>query len=283
MRQIQPTIIDSLAKNLLSNLRCKSRLWVLCYHSATDKMTGTIPSTTHNLNTLAIHLQLLQYYGFNFVSGLQVSESLLQHKSLPPYPVLVTVDDGFKNFRTKILPFFEQLQVPSIVFITTDYIDSDYIYTFSGWIRGDTGSCSSTEDIHEDFLSLSSDDIRYLGKHPLVEVGAHTCTHPFLTRIPLDEACSEIKRSKTRLEQILNQNVDFFAYPHGDYSDEITSYVARHFALAFTVNRGTNGPDSNPIKLNRYSLKPKDTINSLRSYIFCFYDLIRLFDGYRGK
>lgn len=52
----------------------------------------------------------------------------------------------------------------------------------------------------------------------LVEVGAHTVTHPLLSRLPRDLQLREMRAGKTRLEGILGRAVTAFAYPHGDNS-----------------------------------------------------------------
>ncbi|MGF1681166.1 polysaccharide deacetylase family protein [Photobacterium minamisatsumaniensis] len=65
-------------------------------------------------------------------------------------------------------------------------------------------------------FSLSWDQIRQLDKHPLVTVGAHTVTHPNLTRLSDKLARQEMTQSLMRL----NDNgvaVSHFSYPYGCY------------------------------------------------------------------
>ncbi len=279
----QISIIDRVAKSFLSKKICKNRLWILCYHSVSDRENSLVPSTSIDVKSLVQQINLLQYYGFTFVSGLQVEDFFYKNKPLPDYPVLITVDDGFKNYQTKILPVFEQFQIPSILFVTTNYIDRKKAYAFVDWIKNDVCYPIPSESVDNEFVSLTLEDIICLGKHPLVEIGAHTCSHPFLTKLPLKHACEEILQSKKKLEEILQEKIKYFSYPHGDYSNEIISKVSKHFTLAFTINRGTNGRGSIRHKLNRNSVKRKQSLSSLRKYIFCIYDFIRLFDKFRSK
>jgi peptidoglycan/xylan/chitin deacetylase (PgdA/CDA1 family) len=62
-----------------------------------------------------------------------------------------------------------------------------------------------------------------------VEIGAHTMSHPILTRVDLQQARSEIVRSKQRLEEITAAPVRCFAYPNGT---PVRDYDASHVALA---------------------------------------------------
>ncbi|HEX9107683.1 MAG TPA: polysaccharide deacetylase family protein, partial [Longimicrobiales bacterium] len=62
---------------------------------------------------------------------------------------------------------------------------------------------------------LAGEEIRKLGAAPLIEIGAHTLTHPLLAALPLEEQWREIEASKRRLQSILRAPVDSFAYPYG--------------------------------------------------------------------
>jgi peptidoglycan/xylan/chitin deacetylase (PgdA/CDA1 family) len=63
-------------------------------------------------------------------------------------------------------------------------------------------------------LMLNETEIRAL--HELgFEIGAHTVTHPILTRIEADAARREIAESKATLEAITGAPVRTFAYPNG--------------------------------------------------------------------
>jgi peptidoglycan/xylan/chitin deacetylase (PgdA/CDA1 family) len=75
-----------------------------------------------------------------------------------------------------------------------------------------------------------------------IEMGAHTASHPILTRISVEEAASEISRSKRRIEDELNKPVTSFAYPNGQLSDfnrEIEERVQQAgLEAAFTLLSG---------------------------------------------
>ena len=60
-------------------------------------------------------------------------------------------------------------------------------------------------------------------------VGAHTVTHPILTRLGLEAARDEMARSKEELEKILGERVDLFAYPNGVPGQD---YAAEHVRMA---------------------------------------------------
>jgi len=75
------------------------------------------------------------------------------------------------------------------------------------------------------------------------EVGAHTLSHPDLTRISIKDAFREISGSKEWLEKLLNHKIEMFAYPKGKYNDKIVELVRQAgFLGARTLNSKTTLP-----------------------------------------
>jgi peptidoglycan/xylan/chitin deacetylase (PgdA/CDA1 family) len=66
---------------------------------------------------------------------------------------------------------------------------------------------------------LSLEEVVALAQGGLIEVGAHTMTHPVLSALPEVLQREEIQRSKARLEELVGRPVTSFSYPHGGNSD----------------------------------------------------------------
>lgn len=66
-----------------------------------------------------------------------------------------------------------------------------------------------------DHRALTGEEIRALAVGGLVEIGAHTMTHPVLSILPRESQRTEIAESKQKLEAILGRPVTSFAYPFG--------------------------------------------------------------------
>lgn len=62
---------------------------------------------------------------------------------------------------------------------------------------------------------LSQGEVAELGRDSLIEIGAHTISHPVLSRLSLGEQEREIRGSKASLEDIIGRPVRSFAYPFG--------------------------------------------------------------------
>jgi hypothetical protein len=91
-----------------------------------------------------------------------------------------------------------------------------------------------------------------------MDIGAHTVTHPILTRVEATMAADEMSRSKQELEQILREPVDLFAYPNGvpqqDYAMEHTA-MAREcgFRAAVSTAWGAASIRSDRFQLPRFT------------------------------
>lgn len=60
-------------------------------------------------------------------------------------------------------------------------------------------------------------DVSMLAQHTLIEVGAHTVTHPVLSTLPASVQLEEILQSRVQLEALLGHSVKSFAYPYGGH------------------------------------------------------------------
>ena len=91
-----------------------------------------------------------------------------------------------------------------------------------------------------------------------VEIGAHTQSHPILASLDEADARDEIQGSKAALEDALQREVRFFAYPNGragaDYLPEHVSLVRQAgFSAALSTDGGANTPGVDPFQLQRFT------------------------------
>jgi peptidoglycan/xylan/chitin deacetylase (PgdA/CDA1 family) len=86
-------------------------------------------------------------------------------------------------------------------------------------------------------------------------MGAHTMTHPIMSRTTPEEAWEEIEGSKTAIERRLGVPVTGFAYPNGgvdDYNETSVRLVRRAgFDWAVTTRRGLNRSTTPLLELRR--------------------------------
>ena len=71
--------------------------------------------------------------------------------------------------------------------------------------------------------SLSMEQQQYIAE--TFEIGSHTISHRLLTRIPLEDAKTEIIDSRKILQDKFNQNIDKFSYPRGYANPDLQKTV----------------------------------------------------------
>ena len=99
---------------------------------------------------------------------------------------------------------------------------------------------------------LSLDEVVTLAQGDLIEIGAHTQTHPALATLPVASQRYEILESKARLEEILGREVTSFSYPHGSLSTKTVAMVREAgFARACSDLADFVGPTPDPFQLPR--------------------------------
>ena len=109
---------------------------------------------------------------------------------------------------------------------------------------------------------LSLEEVGELHEGGLVEIGAHTVTHPILSALPSVSQRHEIRKSKARLETILDRPVSSFAYPYGkprDYTAETVNIVQQAgFACACSSFAGLVRRSSGRFQLPRVYVRNWD-------------------------
>jgi peptidoglycan/xylan/chitin deacetylase (PgdA/CDA1 family) len=106
-------------------------------------------------------------------------------------------------------------------------------------------------------LMMSSAQVKSLRDGGMI-VGGHTCSHPILASLAADEAEREIRDNKARLEAILGEPINLFAYPNGgpgkDYLGEHARMVQRAgYSAAFTTGWGVSRQGDDPFQLARFT------------------------------
>lgn len=108
---------------------------------------------------------------------------------------------------------------------------------------------------------LSVAEIEALANGGLVDIGAHTVTHPALPLFTGAVQRWEIRESGRSLEEILGRPVPGFSYPHGQFTDETVRLVRDAgftHACAATPGPHTASGDPDPFRLGRLMVPDLD-------------------------
>jgi len=92
--------------------------------------------------------------------------------------------------------------------------------------------------------SLSLKDEQWIADN--FEIGSHTISHRYLTKIPISDAIDEVSESRKMLQRKYNQSIDKFCYPRG-YANEQIMYAVEQagYKLARSTEIGHIGEPDN--------------------------------------
>ena len=108
------------------------------------------------------------------------------------------------------------------------------------------------------YRSMSYQELSKLADEGLIDVGAHTVSHPALSNLSASHQEAEIRRSKTDLQDVLGRPITSFAYPFGraeDYTAETAALVRQAgFACACSTRARPLRRDDDVFDLPRFTV-----------------------------
>ena len=215
---IRTLVLGSLG--IVARLMGLYRPTILMYHSIDDSHSAISVSPAK----FRAQLHYLKETGYQVLSLAELASSLRAGRELAPKTAVLTFDDGFISTLTVVLPILKEFGFKATVFVVTGHCGDSNVW----------GHCSNPR-----FPTLTWPQVLQLSKEG-IEIGAHTVSHPKLTKIPLAWAKEEIANSKRMLEECLGQAVLSFAYPYGSYNQQVRNLVEETgFAAACTIESGT--------------------------------------------
>jgi len=161
------------------------------------------------------HLQYLKDNGFEAIQYADLINYMDYGAPLPAKPVMINFDDGFTNAYDVVFPILKKFNMKATLFVITNSVGHG--------------------------LYASWDQLKEMQKSGLMEMGSHTLWHPYLTKS--GKAVKEITESKQKLEKELGVQIDAFAYPYGDWNENVAKMVkdaGYKIGRSFSTGNGIN-------------------------------------------
>jgi peptidoglycan/xylan/chitin deacetylase (PgdA/CDA1 family) len=111
---------------------------------------------------------------------------------------------------------------------------------------------SVPEIARESHRVMTAAEVRQTSASGLVEIGAHSVTHPVLSKLSREEQSSEIRLSRDACRDLVSHSPLAFAYPFGDYDDATLAATAEAgFQIACTTTACCIGRRAESLQLPR--------------------------------
>ena len=226
------------------------KVTILMYHRITDEPVESLREYAVSPGSFAEQMEYLHTRGFQTVSLGDVLDYYQTGRSLPRRAVVITFDDGYLDNYVYAFPVLRRYGFTATIFQVAGHVGG-----VAEWDR----SCGKPVP-----RLMSWGEIRLMADDGIT-FGAHTCSHPFLTRLPLEAATREIAESKAIMEAGLQRKVEFFAYPYKEHSEELRQAVAESgFAAACSSIGGQSDVTDDPFMLKRGIVLRLHTLSDFR-------------------
>ena len=174
---------------------------ILMYHSISDAdgPTSISPAVFRD------QMQAIADEGIPVVTLDDLVAARGAKKTLPDHSIIITFDDGFRDFLDNAAPIFEKHRFPVISYLPT----------------GCMGGVENWQGAHNPPRPLMCwDEVRDLADRGFL-FGSHTISHPDMNSLNSIDLFDEVSQSKKELESKLDRKIDHFAPPYG-LADHLT-------------------------------------------------------------
>jgi peptidoglycan/xylan/chitin deacetylase (PgdA/CDA1 family) len=208
----------------------RKRIVILCFHGVTERLerNRNDHSGLHiRADRFDAQLKYLQSH-YKVISLADFLHAVVNNAQCPERSVVLTFDDGYRNFLTAALPRLTARGMPVSLFLITERIQTKSAVLTEQWSESD------------DEQYLSWDEVRAVREQG-IEIGSHTCTHRKLSELTTAEVKRELHLSQEMLTRYLSQDQFSLAYPYGAYSETVIGITHQlNYSCALTTDAGTN-------------------------------------------
>lgn len=197
------------------------RVPVLMYHYirvnpvASDRVGYGLSVTPADF---AAQMEWIVRNGYHAVFPSELMSAMTQGAPLPTKPIVLTFDDGYRDFYDQAWPMLKQYGLKSANGVVTTFAD-----------KGDRG----------DTQYMTWNMVQELDQSGMVEIASHTLSHSDLTKMSVVQRWSELSRSKEVIEGKLGHACATVIYPSGRYDGATVADAKRAgYQIAFTTNDG---------------------------------------------
>lgn len=132
---------------------------------------------------------------------------------------VLTFDDGYRDFYTQVFPLLQRWRLPATLFVTTGFVEERVAYPMLSYPK------LAVEPVTWEMVGE-------MAESGLVTLGAHTHTHPVLTKVSPTQIEEELARPIELFQQRLGIKPQHFCYPRAIWNPTVEKMVARYYESA---------------------------------------------------
>ena len=188
-------------------------------------------------------MQYLVDNGYETVDLYDMSLAIANKAELPAKPVIITLDDGYRDNYENAFPILQELGLKATFFVTTEFIDQ-MNPNYMDWAMVEEMAAAG------------------------MRVEPHSKTHPDLTIHDREQIIWEVLGSQETIASHTGFRPRYFAYPGGRYNDEVINIVSElDFWGAVTTANGLWHGFNNRFEWGRVRMRYTTAIAELAGMI----------------
>lgn len=210
---------------------------ILLYHSVSPEASSRYRRYCVSRQQFVAHMRCIRDEGYTPLGVSALRDAIATGALLPHRPVVLSFDDGLRDFFEGGLPVLSELGFPA-----TLYVVAGLVGRTATWLR-DEGEADRPLMTWAQLREAAT-----LG----IECGAHGLRHLPLDVLPARAYEDEIVAPKAILEDGLGQAVRTFAYPYGYHTSAIKARVREAgYDSACAVRHAMSHPTDDPYAMAR--------------------------------
>jgi peptidoglycan/xylan/chitin deacetylase (PgdA/CDA1 family)/cyclopropane fatty-acyl-phospholipid synthase-like methyltransferase len=198
------------------------RIPILAYHRIAEDGPEALSRWRVDPGAFRNQLRLLRSHGFHAVSSEDVQAHYVSQNPFPGRPVLITFDDGYRDFADVAWPILFAHDFLAEVFLVSDLVGDAAIWD-AGY--GEPAALMDWPTIER----LHNEGVRF---------GSHLASHTPAPNLRAANLFDEADRSRRILESRLKSSVFSIAAPYGDIDDSLRYAAA---VSGYTIGFASDG------------------------------------------
>lgn len=221
---------------------------ILMYHSIADDGPEELKPYRVTPRAFTEQLRYLRRLGFHSITLDEWASSIVTRKPLAGRPIILTFDDGYKNFFDNAWPALQRADFSATVFVVTDKV----------------GGAADWDEVASQPLRLMDwSELRTLSANGIT-IASHSASHKDLTAISAAMVCSEGARARGTLQEKLGIEVKAIAFPWGRGDEAVRRELATcGYTIGLTTWGGPSTLADDPLNLPRIEICYDDGIEEL--------------------
>ncbi len=222
----------------------------------------------------------LKKNGFNIIDTNTLLKILQKKETAPQGTVWLSLDDGWKDNMTNVVPFAVKNSIPVTFFISTEPVESSGVFWWTLaeefqnllpepynkdlgglWKIPENTRAKIIDELREKTRgkhsreAMTIDDVKKIASYDFLTIGSHTVNHVITPNCMDEELRWELEESKKKLEGWTGKTVNTFCFPNADFSGKEETFLRQSgYEMAVVAGNKFITPDTKIYSVPRFSV-----------------------------